>query len=172
MSRAARKSPMRRLLLGLVVLGALGLIGIGIFAGMVVSWTETNSADAATAATRFEQQLELLGPAPPYLDRTLQGRDFLHQELEQETATRLASLHALLWVAHREQLMEIEVPMWFVRVKDAGGGGLRLLLASTYWDADDLQLELDVDALERRGPGLLLDRGHEDGTRLLVWSEE
>jgi len=171
MTARTRKSTGRRILIALLVLGVLGLIGIGIFATLVVSWTESTPADAEQAAARFAQQLEDLGPNPPYLDRDANGRDFLHQELEQERRTHLQSLRALLWMADHQQLIEMKVPMWFVRAKDAGGGGLRLLLAGSSWDAEDLQLELDVASLERRGHGLLLDRKRPDGSRFLAWSE-
>jgi len=162
----------RRLLWVGVILLTLALVGIGVFSGLAVQWTKITQADLATATTTLQAQRDALGSAPPYLDRDAQGRDFLHHELEQAEEQDLSTLHAMVWIAPREKLVHVTMPMWFVRAKDFGGNGLTLLLATADRDLGDLDLELDVAALERRGPGLLLDRDRPNGTTFLVWSED
>ena len=148
-----------------------GLVGFLIFAAMVASWSNSEPADLEQAQAKFAAKLQELGSAPPYIDQDDVGRSFLHTELENpRSPIRLAELHAMVWLAESEELLQTHVPMWFVRIKDAGGNGLSLLLSVVEWDLDDLQLELDVAALERRGPALLLDRRKADGSRLLIWS--
>jgi hypothetical protein len=45
------------------------------------------------------------------------------------------------------------------------------MFAAVEGDVEDLDLDLDVAALERRGPGLVLDRSWAAGNRILVWTE-
>lgn len=155
-----------------VILVTLGLVGLGVFSGLAMQWTEITKADLATATATMQAQRDALGSAPPYLDRDDQGRDFLHHELEQAEGQDLSTLHAMVWVAPREKLVHVTMPMWFVRAKDLSGNGLSMMLAVADRDLGDLDLELDVAALERRGPGLLLDRNLPNGTTFLVWSED
>lgn len=108
---------------------------------------------------------------PPYLDVDEHGKTFLRAELEPVGGSEeLSTLHAMVWFSSSDKRLQTHIPMWFVRVKDVGGNTLNLLLSAAEWDLDTLQLELDVCALERRGPGLLLDREQPNGSRLLVWS--
>jgi hypothetical protein len=60
--------------------------------------------------------------------------------------------------------------MWFVKAKNFNGGGLTLVLSAAEWSRSDLSLNLGVEALERRGAGLLFDRKREDGSEILLWS--
>lgn len=148
-----------------------GAVGVAIFATMAASWSSSQSANAQQADALFSAQLEALGPHPPYLDVDESGKTFLRTELEPSEAPEgLATLHAMVWLSGSEKMLQTHIPMWFVRVKDMGGNTLNLLLSAAEWDLDNLQLELDVATLERRGPGLLLDRQRADGSRLLVWA--
>jgi hypothetical protein len=172
-SEPSRARPWKRRLMWTgVLIVTLGLVGLGVFSGLAMQWTEITSADLATATATLQAQRDALGSAPPYLDRDDQGRDFLHHELEQAEGQDLSTLHAMVWVAPREKLVHVTMPMWFVRAKDIGGNGLSMFLAAADRDLGDLDLELDVAALERRGPGLLLDRNLPNGTTFLVWSED
>lgn len=172
-SEQSRARPWKRRLMWTgVILVTLGLVGLGVFSGLAMQWTEITKADLATATATMQAQRDALGSAPPYLDRDDQGRDFLHHELEQAEGQDLSTLHAMVWVAPREKLVHVTMPMWFVRAKDLSGNGLSMMLAVADRDLGDLDLELDVAALERRGPGLLLDRNLPNGTTFLVWSED
>lgn len=157
-----------RILGGIAVVAVVAMV---VFASLAAQWTEWEAADRDQATTAFTAQRAQLGPALPYLDRDAEGRNFLHQELERPDTQRLSTLHALAWLAPQERLVHVRFPMWFVRAKDFGGNGLVLMLATVDRNLADLDLELDVAALERRGPGLLLDRELPNGTSLLLWSE-
>jgi hypothetical protein len=157
-----------RLLLVLLLAAMAGIAG---FAVMLASWTQSETTAPTEAELAFADELARLGPAPPYLDRDAEGKDFRRTELELADAVRLQSIHALMWIAPSRRLIRLEVPMWFVRLKDAPGGVLGLMFAAVEGDVEDLDLDLDVAALERRGPGLVLDRSWAAGNRILVWTE-
>lgn len=148
-----------------------GVVGIAIFATMAASWSSSEPANAEQAAAQFAAQMELLGPLPPYIDLDENGKTFLHTELEpQVPPAEITTLNAMVWLSGPNRLLQTHIPMWFVRIKDMGGNGLTLLLSAAEWDMANLQLDLDVKALERRGSGLLMHRQQADGSRLLVWS--
>jgi hypothetical protein len=148
-----------------------GAVGIAIFATMAANWSSSEPANASQAAAQFAAQMELLGSQPPYIDQDEGGKTYLRTELEPPKApTAITTLHAMVWLSGSEKMLQTHIPMWFVRVKDIGGNGLTMLLSAAEWDMQNLQLDLDVKALERRGAGLLMDRQQADGSRLLVWS--
>ena len=149
---------------------AFAAIGAAIGIVMISSWTTASTASAAEANAIFAAQRTALGDSPPYIDVDENGKSYLRHELESEIPQPLHAVHALVWLAAEQRLLQIRVPMWFVKAKDLNGNGLTLMLSAVEWSSSDLSLNLGVDALERRGRGLLCDRERSDGTKILLWS--
>jgi hypothetical protein len=145
-------------------------IGATIGIGMIASWTDVSAVTASEASAVFAAQRAALGDSLPYIDLDEDGQSYLHHELERDLPQEIRAVHALVWLAVDQRLLQVRVPIWFVKAKDFNGNGLSLLLSTAEWSRADLSLNLSVEALERRGAGLLFDREREDGSKILLWS--
>ena len=80
----------------------------------------------------------------------------------------LATLRALAYDPTARRLVDISIPFWLLRLVPNGRISLD---ASTGIDFSAERVNVNLEALEGIGPGLVLDHSEPSGTRLLVWTE-
>jgi hypothetical protein len=74
-------------------------------------------------------------------------------------------LHVLVWKASDNQLVNISVPFWVLRL-----GNQKMDFLNGH-DVNFDQLHLSVADLERIGPALVLDYRQTSGERVLIWTQ-
>lgn len=164
---------LRRAWLLWLAVGFIGFAaGMAALSTMMMSrWTKLYETTSADAERRMSEARGALGEGPPYLEVGAAGEMVVRRELERAEPTDLRKLHLLGWDPAREQLVEIEFPWWFVRLKMSEHLNLGTLASALAGDWRHLDLKVTEDDLERLGPGLVLDHRRADGGRLLLWTE-
>lgn len=154
----------------LLVAGLLALAGLGVFAGMLWSWTDIEELDPAAAERAFADARVLAGGGEPYLEMPERGDVIVHHEREKGGEWRILGLHGLIWVAERGRMIRFDVPGWFVRTKMRATVRFESFLGATGVEFDE-PVEVSTEDLRRFGHGIVLDGPFEDGGRILVWQE-
>jgi hypothetical protein len=164
----------RRRRWGPIVAGAIVLLTfVGLGAIVVsVSWvrehlqvTEGTAADAERAfddvRARFPGRAPLLELDEHGTPRYVGGAPALGPQPGEVT-----SLHLLAWDPREGKLARFELPFWFLRLKSGP------ISFSAYASGlDDHGVNLDPAAIERFGPGLLLDADGRGGQHVLLWAQ-
>lgn len=166
--RPAKRSWPARLAIGFLVFA----LTMGVVAWTVLSsWTTTRSASVEEARAAFDVALAGTPDGPPYLEITPAGEVLVHRELEHAESVELQALHLLAFEPDRERLTQVDFPFWFVRLKLNRTVGLGTLVAGLIRDWENLDLGIDEDDIERRGPARILDHARANGTRVVLWTE-
>jgi hypothetical protein len=153
----------RRLLL---LLGAAGVAGIGVFGVMLWQATTVERRDGADAARAFDRARAGLGRTQPIVETGADGVVRRVLDPPGDPGGRVTTLRVLAFRASAERLVAVEIPFWFVRLK---GPAIRIPLRDTGFDLD--RLGISPAELQRYGPGLVLDERRLSGDRVLVWTE-
>lgn len=98
------------------------------------------------------------------------GEPSVHRGLSRTGVAR--TLYCTVFDTRSQRLVRINLPLAVVRVMRPGGFtylGEITFLEDTDFDAD--RVDLTLDDLDARGPGLLVDHQHADGGQILVWLE-
>ena len=89
--------------------------------------------------------------------------------------TPLHSFHTVIFDTRgAERLVHITVPYWFGRHYARHSGKFVWLGELTFFDDtefDPEKIQLSLDEVERRGPGLLVDYRHPTGGQFIAWVE-
>jgi hypothetical protein len=152
----------------LVVLAACGLlIGAGAYIASRYSTTSVvapEQADAEFAAARKQ----FAGEQPFFELRGVNGglMPVVHRT-PTSPKRELVALDVLSYDPRTHTLRRSRLPGWFLKWASARGA-IRLANLEVFDDARD---RITLDDLERRGPGLIVDIGSGDRTRVLMWTE-
>lgn len=145
--------------------GLVAVAGYYVYRQFDVHTQENASPEAANKA--FAEVLERYKGQTPYLEVKDGGGTVVHKEQEGTERKTITDLHIIGWDDRDQTLFQLTMPFWLlqlggnrpIRVNQRGSGG------------NFLDLEITARDLERRGPGLLLDRTDRRGRRVLVWAE-
>lgn len=164
-------APRRRVWLTrlLLIFGLLTVVGLVISAALFFAMTEWQTLSPAQAEARLMEARALAGGTEAYLQIMPDGAIVLRRDLEPPNPAPIGHLHLLAWIPARSKMVSVRVPAWFIRLKTGGTFGLASL-AAEFADVLDGRQPLDMDDLQRRGPGLLLDLPLDEGRHLLLWS--
>jgi len=154
----------------LVILASLAVLGIGLSGYLLSRWGEVRRVDAAAAGEAFRGARQLAGGGPAYVEVAPSGEVRVHRDLEGEAPRPFATLHLLAWDPEAGKLLRIAFPRWFVRLKMNDTVNLGTITTALAGDWRHLDLRVSVRDLDRRGPGLVLDRQMDDGSRVLLWT--
>lgn len=150
---------------------AVFVVFVGISAVVVsVAWFREHlsieAASGTSAETAFAEVRQRFGGKAPLLE--MQGTSLARRNAPAEDAARttLTTLHVLAWDAREEQLARIDIPFWFLRLKETP------IRFGTYATGlDELKISLTAAEIERYGPGVIVDISREGRDRALLWVE-
>jgi hypothetical protein len=141
---------------------------------LLSSWTTLETASAESASEAFDGARRAAGAGAAtvaYLEITAAGDVVVHREQELAEPADLDTLHLVAWQPSAQRLVRVDFPFWFVALKLSGPVGLGTMIAGLVQDWENLDLGIDEDDLERRGPALVLDHDRGERGRVLLWTE-
>jgi hypothetical protein len=154
---------------GLTVAAVAGLVAVAAagvyFVTRHISTEETTGAEAIRAFDTV--RVTFKGERPLYeLDAAEQPRVTRPLQSLPTSTDAPRHLRILAWDPDEQRLIRVALPFWMLRV------GKQTLHISPQDAALDLsRLGLDIAELERIGPALVYDMRHEDGARVLLWTQ-
>lgn len=155
------------------LLGTLAIfvvIGVAMAYLFFVQWTSAIPVAPTEVEQVFSAAAREAGGEAPYVEISEEGVVVVHREQEEAHPTKFGMLTIMLWVPHEDEVLRVDVPRWFVRLKTATSFNLGTMIS--IWRKDWAHLDLDItfDDLARRGPALLLDHRTKTGARILLWT--
>jgi hypothetical protein len=134
---------------------------------------QSEPASTATAAAEFRDLRARFAGQPPLLDPG--GRQPPGAASARPGMAPLHSFHTVIFDTRgSRRLVRITVPFWFGRMYARHGGGFRWLGELTFLDDtefDPVPIDLPLAAIERHGPGLIVDYRHSGGGQFIAWVE-
>src|SRR5262245_8585916 len=159
---------MRRIVVG----GALAAIAaVSVLFGFVVSHRTSVAMSAQLADAEFSRLRVRFVDQQPLVD--MSRREPSGAAAREAGAAPLRSFHTVVFDTRGGQrLVRIDVPYWFARLFAGRSGEFRWLgqltvLDDTEFDPEDIQLS--INELERRGPGLVAYYRHQSGGQFISW---
>jgi hypothetical protein len=156
----------------LVILGGLFIIAVLAIGGTVYYFFQhvgIDTVSAESAEKEFETARRPFARQQPLL--LLDGHDVKINPAEKarrnESGDQIENLHILAFDPDEDKLVRLSIPWWLVRMK--GTGRVRLNSGTSMFDSD--RVSLDIEDLERHGPGLILDAADRNGQRVLIWAQ-
>lgn len=159
----------RWIVVGMVFAGTGALSGAMFF---YFAHHHSEHASAQTAEVEFQRLRARFAGQSPLLD--MRERLPFVNASAQPTGSPLHTFHAMIFDTRSGQrIVRIKVPYRFGRLLGRRGGfrwlGQLTFLDDTEFDPEPIQLSLDQIA--RRGPGLLVDYRHPSGGQFIAWME-
>lgn len=146
------------------------IANIGAGLGFYMSHRKVVVVSTHAALLQFSQ-LRAQFPDQPLLDMSL--RRASERPVASPANARLHSFHTVILDTRGEQrIVSITVPFWFARRCANRNGEFRWLGELTFLDDTEFDPEpinLSLDQIERRGPGLVAYYKHPGGGQFLSW---
>lgn len=156
------------ILMGAVFAGAGALVSAAFF---YFTHHHSEHASEQTAEAEFQRLRARFAGQRPLLDME-QRRPRIEVSAPQ-TGASLRAFHAMIFDTRGAQrIVRITVPYRFGRL--FGRGGFRWLGELTFLDDTEFDpepIQLSLDQVARRGPGLLIDYRHASGGQFIAWVE-
>jgi hypothetical protein len=160
-----KKETVRTLVIVLGVLILVAIVGLGSAVWLFTRSFDVGTADAATAALRFDDVRSRFAGSAPVLQVRDEEPVVTRRPPDHKTGPRLTTLRILVWDPEEDKLTRIDLPFWLLRLKS---GPIDIASDARMSSSD---LGLTVEDLERYGPTLVLDHQGADGDRVLIWTE-
>jgi hypothetical protein len=156
----------------LAVLGVCALLVVGVVGTMayfLVSHVEAGSASPTQVTTRFADVRQRFAGAEPIVHLDADEHAVVRPRTAEAPASGrpLKNLHVLVYDESDEQLVQVSVPFWLLRLLPAG----KFSVSDGPVHIDSERLHLTVEELERYGPSLVLDHREQRGAQVIVWTE-
>jgi hypothetical protein len=171
-SRSTRRTWVSILIAAVIIVGVLAIAAVGgtayfFYRHINASFTPPENADAefAQARARFAGQ-------QPLIEIRKDDEPILHREAAPKRGAappRLVALRVLAYDTRARKLVRVTIPFWLLRL--APSGKKVSFLNDNGIDFDTDRVQLTLEDLERRGPGLVLDQADRRGSQVLVWTE-
>jgi hypothetical protein len=152
-------------------IAALAVIGGG---GLFfLSHRSAVAVSAQVAEVEFSHLRARFANQQPLLD--MSHREASAMPVVSRSVTPLRSFHTVIFDTRGSQrIVRINVPYWFARRSAGRGGEFRWLGQLTFLDDTEFDpeaIQLSLDQLERRGPGLVAYFQHPGGGQFISWVE-
>lgn len=144
----------------LVVLLA-ALVGFSIFAYLLSRVSQIEEASATRAQARIDSVRALYADPTPIM-----AFDETRPAPPDTRVAKIETLHVLLYRGPLEGLLQVDVPIWFIRLKAPAA---QYMLRNT--DVDLAELGLTADVLRSYGPAIVADEERPNGDRLFMWTD-
>ena len=142
-------------------------LGVGVFLWMASQVTTVEQMDTNAASFRFRGALQQFEDTKPMLTMDGAGNVIRYQRTSNALIPAIPTeLKVLAWRGSTIGLVEVHIPMWFLRMK---GPAINYLLKDTEFDLQ--AWGLTVEELQAWGPGVVLDHRSAKAERVLIWTE-
>jgi nitrate reductase NapE component len=154
------------IIVGVLAIAAVGGTAFFFYRHIHATFTPPDDADAAFAQARAR-----FAGQQPLIEIRKDDEPVLHREvLPREGARKqLVALRVLAYDRRARKLVRVSIPFWLLRL--APSGKRVSFLSDEGIDFDSERVNLTLQDLERRGPGLILDQADRRGSQVLVWTE-
>jgi hypothetical protein len=164
-----RKANILLAILGVVVVCVLLVVAGGAWFALSVFHRETVDETAARAAFDTDRQ-RFQGTTPVFELRD--GVPRLARLVPvNEPATRLRTMHFVVWDAIDKTLIRANVPLALLRLRDSPIDVFEFANGGERGYSRQRAASIRLSDLERFGSALLVDQQLEDGRQLMVWTE-
>ena len=158
------------LIAGVIIVGIMAVAVVGGAAFFIYRHVNTSFTGPQNAATEFAQARSRFAGQKPLIE--MRNDDpILHRELVKGTGTqpeRIEALRVLVYDRYAGKLVRVSIPLWLLRMAPSKHFSF---LSDSGIDMDSDRVNLTLEDLERRGPGLILDQKDRRGSEVLVWTE-
>jgi hypothetical protein len=149
----------------IIVVGG-GLAVVGYYVAQQFSLQQETGMSPEDGAKAMDQARAKFKGQTPFVEIGADGEAIVHREQEGQTRQRLTALQIVGFEGRgRQGVFRLKMPFWVVTM------GSRRNLRVSRPDGREIELHITAEDLERRGPGLILDRTDERGRQIIVWTE-
>lgn len=167
MDDKARKTWVSVLVAGLIVIVVLAIAFVGGTAFFFYRHIDARFTGQEGADQTFERTRARFSGQQPLIELRADDEPIVHRE-HLGPRRDVQALHALVYNEDTGKLTHVDVPGWLIRVMSAGG---HIRIANLDVLDGDERTRLNLDDLERHGPGLVLDLRRQRGSQVLIWTE-
>ena len=147
---------------GVALVTAVVLVLGGVGAYFVLGNMTRGNAGEAEALREIEAIRARFGARPPLVEIVDPRRaDIRINRLQNDSGTRVTTVHVVNWSAESGELMRTAAPLWLMRFSSVN------LLSQL--GVAPARFQLTVSDIERYGPGIVVDYGSPGFVRVLVW---
>jgi hypothetical protein len=170
MSQNTRKTWISVVIAAVIIIGILAIAAIGGTAFFIYRHVNTEVTANENADARFAEERKRFAGQKPLIeirkdDEPVLNRDEIPASLP---AAKLETLRVLAYDSHEGKLVRVSIPFWLLRLAPTNHMSF---LSDTGIEFDSDRVNLTLEDLERRGPGLVLDQTDRRGSQVLVWTE-
>jgi hypothetical protein len=153
-----------------VVIGILAATAVGGTAFFIYRHVHTQFVPSDNAEQQFAQARARFAGQQPLIEMRKGDEPFLHREIipKEMPAAKLETLRVLAYDTRARKLVNVSIPMWLLRMAPSNHFSF---MKDSGIDFDSDRVQITLDDVERRGPGLLLDQADRRGSQVLVWTE-
>lgn len=149
----------------LFVFVAIGIVGVGI--NYFRQHMEITNSSEGEAMKQFDD-VRAKFPGQQPLIHLVDGKpEYVAERASQPaTQTTLTTLHVLAYDRDKEQVVELALPFWLLRMKS---GPIRISAYQQGWD--DRGVSFRIEDIEKYGPGIIVDATERRDGRVLIWAD-
>ena len=168
--KRTRWSIVLSMLSGMVII-ALATIGMGL--GFFISHHQSSPVSEQSAESEFSQLRSHFSSQQPLIDMSI--RQAHNTSALGQSVKPLHTFHTVIFDTRGSQrIVHITVPFWFARLFGGRHGEFKWLGQLTFLDDTEFDgeaIQLSLDQIETRGPGLIIDYQHPSGGQFISWAE-
>ena len=158
------------LIAAVIIVGILAVTVVGGAAYFFYQHVNTTYTPSENAEAEFTQTRARFAGQQPLIEIREHDAPIIHHEIvaESPAGKKLEALRVLAYDRHARKLVRVSIPFWLLRLAP---GKRFVTMPEDGIDFDSDHMQLNVEDLERRGPGLIIDTKDRRGSHVLVWTE-
>jgi hypothetical protein len=158
------------LIAAVIIIGVLAVSAVGGTAYFIYRHVHTQFVGNETAEQRFAETRARFAGQQPLIEVRRGQEALLHREFIPKAmpAAKLDRLRVLAYDTRANKLVNVSIPMWLLRMAPTNKFSF---MKDNGIDFDSDRMQISLDDIERRGPGLIFDQADRRGSQVLVWAE-
>jgi hypothetical protein len=169
MSQSSRRTWVSVLIASVIIVGILAVAAIGGTAYFIYRHVNTEFTPSANAQRHFVDARARFAGQRPLIEMRRGDEPVLHREvIAASRHERIETVRVLAYDEHGGKLVNVSIPMWLLRMFPKKRMSF---LSDNGIDFDSDRVNVTLEDIERRGPGLVLDQADRRGSQVLVWTE-
>jgi len=150
----------------IVIVGGGSLAVVGYLVAQQFSFQQEPGATIEASAQQMAETRARFKGQTPFIELRANGAPVVHRDQQGPTRHSLNAMVVVGWDGRsRQGVFRLKAPFWVVSMNS------RRHLRVSRPDGGTIDLQVSIEDLERRGPGLILDRTDQRGRQLIVWTE-